>query len=131
MFKIVVGCISAAFIGLICDGANGQTQGTVSFTTPVEMSVGQPGVFGANISKAVTVQNQPGWSPAGVASYDLVAVAIIPLPSGGMPYSMYMYSHTQQYVPGSGQYRYNVMRDLGGNPQFPNRYYIRTFDYTP
>ena len=131
MFKIVVGCMSAAFLCLICDGANGQPQNTVSFTTPIEMSPGVPGVFGANISKGVTVQNVPGWSPVGTVGYDFAGAMIIPLPTGGMQYHIFMYSHTQQYVPGSGNYRYSVFQEVGGNPQFPNRNYLRTLYYTP
>ena len=132
MFKIMIGCMSAAFLCLICDGASGQTQNTVSFTTPIEVSGGIPGVFGADIGRAVTVQNMPGWSPVGTVSYDLVGAMIVPIPtSGGMGYTLFMYSHTQQYVQGSGNYKYSVFQNLGGNPQFPNKSYFRTLYYTP
>ncbi len=132
MFRIMIGCISVACFCLICDDVNGQPPNTVSFTTPVEMSFGMPGSFGADIAKYVTVQNVPGWSPVGTVQYELVGVMIMPLPTGGgMGYTMYMYSHTQQYVQGSGNYKYSVFQNLGGNPQFPNKNYFRTLYYTP
>ena len=129
MLRVIVSCISAALFCLVCDRANGQD--SVSFTTPVVMSVGVPAVFGADISKYVTVQNVPGWSLIGPVGYSHVSTTILPMPNGGFGYPMYFYSHTQQYVRGSGMYKYDVFRNLGGNPQFPNKTYFDTFTFTP
>lgn len=129
MLRVIVICIPAALFCLVCDRAHAEV--IVSFTTPTVTSVGVPAVFGADISREVVVQNVPGWSLIGPVNYSLVGTMIMPMPNGGFGYPMYLYSNTKEYVQGSGSYKYSVFRNLGGNPQFPDKYYFDTLYYTP